>query len=215
MDLWTQQWCDRKATGDIIIVRYADDAVLGFQSKSDANRYKVELNKRLAEFGLNLHPNKTRLIRFGRFALRDCWKWQGKKPGTFDFLGFTHYCTVTKSNKGFTVGRKSINKRMRSRLKEIKMELRKRLHKPVFATGAWLRKVLSGHLNYFAVPGNSESLRYFFHRVARYWFKSLRRRSQRHRMSWSRFDRLWARFAPKIRISHPYPSTRFDAKYPR
>ncbi len=129
-----------------------------------------------------------------------------------DFLGFTHYCTIARSNGRFMVGRKTVKKRMRSQLLEIKHQLRKRLHDPVNETGAWLRRVLQGHLNYYAVPGNSRSLQYFFNRVWRYWMRSLRRRSQRHRMSWLRYDQLWARFAPRILILHAYPAQRFDAK---
>lgn len=210
-DLWAQKWRKKTAMGDTIIVRYADDVVLGFQHKSDANRYRRELQQRLAEFGLNLHPQKTQLIRFGRFAMRGC-RQQGKKPPTFDFLGFTHFCTQTRTNKRFTVGRKSIKKRLRSQLAEIKAQLRKRLHDKVSATGAWLHRVLKGHLNYYAVPGNSKSLEYLFIRVKRYWFRSLRRRSQRHRMNWSRFGEIWRHFAPPIRILHEYPNARFDAR---
>ncbi len=194
------------------MVRYADDVVLGFQHKSDANRYRAELQVRLATFGLNLHPAKTQLICFGRFARRDCQLRGERKPPTFDFLGFTHYCTTTRKSGRFMVGRKTIKKRLRSQLKEIKQELRRRLHEPIGKTGEWLKRVLRGHLNYYAVPGNSKSLQYLFFRVKRYWLCSLRRRSQRHRMNWDRFETLWKRFAPPILISHDHPSNRFDAR---
>jgi len=164
------------------------------------------------KFGLNLHPKKTQLIRFGRFARRDCRVNGEGKPPTFDFLGFTHYCTVARANRRFMVGRKSIKKRMRSQLLEIKQALRKRLHHSVGDTGAWLQRVLRGHLNYYAVPGNQPSLHYFFIRVKRYWLRALRRRSQRHRMTWVRFGVLWQRFAPSIVLAHDYPALRFDAK---
>jgi len=212
LDLWTLKWRQTNAKGDVIIVRYADDVVLGFEHKSDANRYRVQLRERLNKFELNLHPAKTQLICFGRFALRDCKLKGTRKPPTFDFLGFTHYCTIARSNGRFMVGRKTIKKRLRSQLKEIKAELRKRLHAPIGSTGAWLKRALQGHLNYFAVPGNSKSLYYYFIRVRRLWLRSLRRRSQRHRMNWQRFDSLWKRFAPPIRISHLHPAQRFDAR---
>lgn len=213
LDLWAKRWRRRTAAGDTIIVRYADDVVLGFQHHSDANLFCNELQNRLAEFGLNLHPKKTQLIRFGRFALQKTGRKRGtKKPPTFDFLGFTHFCTQDRTNKRFMVGRKTIKKRLRSQLAEIKAQLRKRLHDPVGKTGAWLNRVLQGHLNYYAVPGNSASLRYFFLRVERLWLKALRRRSQRHRLNWERFRGIWIFFAPRMRILHPYPSARFDAR---
>jgi group II intron reverse transcriptase/maturase len=212
LDLWTQQWRQRTATGDVIVVRYADDFVLGFQHDVDARSFQRGLQERLGKFGLNLHPQKTQLIRFGRFARRDCRANGEGKPPTFDFLGFTHYCTIARTNRRFMVGRKSIKKRMRSQLLEIKKALRKRLHHSVGDTGAWLQRVLRGHLNYYAVPGNQPSLHYFFIRVKRYWLRALRRRSQRHRMNWVRFGELWRRFAPSIVLSHDYPALRFDAK---
>lgn len=215
LDLWAHQWRERNAKGDVIMVRYADDCVLGFQYQAEAKRFQRDMQQRLQQFGLSLHPKKTQLIRFGRFARRDSHQAGQSKPATFDFLGFTHYCTKSRSKGHFIVGRKTIKKRMRSQLAEIKLQLRKRLHDPVGQTGTWLRRVLQGHLNYYAVPGNSRSLRYFFTRVWRYWMRSLRRRSQRHRLSWSRYDQLWARFAPRVLILHAYPARRFDAKYPR
>ena len=212
LDLWTQQWRRRTATGDMIVTRYADDIVLGFQYDSDARRFRRDLAVRLEQFELNLHPQKTQLIRFGRFARQQCRAYGEGKPPTFDFLGFTHYCTIARTNGRFMVGRKSIKKRVRSQLREIKHALRVRLHRPIGETGVWLQRMLHGHLNYYAVPGNQPSLRYFFQCVRRYWFQSLRRRSQRHRMNWQRFNLLWQRFAPPILLAQDYPARRFDAK---
>jgi group II intron reverse transcriptase/maturase len=210
-DLWTQRWRQRTATGDMIVIRYADDIVLGFQNDSDARHFQRELSLRLEQFALDLHPKKTHLIRFGRFARQQCRKNGEGKPPTFDFLGFTHYCTISRTNGRFMVGRKSIKTRVRAQLHEIKRALRQRLHRPIGETGAWLQRVLRGHLNYYAVPGNQPSLRYFFRCVSRYWFRSLRRRSQRHRMNWHRFNGLWLRFAPPILLVHDHPARRFDA----
>jgi len=211
-DLWSLSWRKGRATGDMIIIRYADDVVLGFESKSDANRYRAELDKRLAKFALNLHPKKTKLIRFGRWAMRDSKRFYGVKPATFDFLGFTHYCTVARANGQFAVGRKTIKGRMVATLHIIKSELRRRMHRPISETGRWLTRVLTGHLNYFSVPGNYKSLAYFFIRVERLWLRSLRRRSQRNIMTWARFHRIKMIFFPPIKVLHPYPKARFDAK---
>lgn len=211
-DLWTQQWREKRASGEMMAIRYADDQVLGFESKSDANRYRAELDRRLAKFGLNLHPEKTKLIRFGRFSLCDSKRFGGRKPATFDFLGFTHFCTCNRTTGKFNVGRKTVKKRMVSKLHDIKRELRRRLHRPIGETGAWLQRILRGHLNYFGVPCNWASLSYFFTRVSRLWLRSLRRRSQRHRMPWQRFRQLLELFFPPIRVTHPYPGARFDAK---
>ncbi len=203
LDLWTRQWRSRNARGDVIIVRYADDVVLGFEFESEGRRYERQLQDRLAAFGLNLHPDKTQLIRFGRLARQNQRQLDGGKPPTFDFLGFTHYCTISRAYGHFVVGRKTIKKRMVSSVKEIKRQLRVRLHDPIGHTGEWLRRVVQGHLNYFAVPGNSKSLQFYLFRVRRYWLRSLRRRSQRTRMNWERFRLLCARFLPPIRITHP------------
>ena len=212
LDLWSLCWRKGRATGDMIIIRYADDVVLGFESKSDANRYRAELDKRLAKFTLKLHPKKTKLIRFGRWAMRDSKRFDGVKPATFDFLGFTHYCTVARANGQFAVGRKTIKGRMVATLKILKRELRRRMHRSISETGRWLNRVLTGHLNFFSVPGNYNSLAYFFERVEWLWIRSLRLRSQRHRMTWARFYRIKQIFVPPIIVRHPYPKARFDAK---
>ena len=212
LDLWSHSWRKRRATVDIIIVRYAADMVMGFQSQADANRFRKDLDDRLAKYALQLHPKKTKLIRFGRFAMQDSRQFDCVKASTFDFLGFTHYCTVTLTNGRFMVGRKTIKKRTISKLKDIKLSLRRRLYRPIAETGQWLLRVLSGYQNYFGVPCNYGSVNYFFCRVGWYWFRSLRRRSQRHRMTTARFLRIRSYFFPPVRVIHPYPAVRFDAK---
>ncbi len=159
-----------------------------------------------------LHPKKTRLIRFGRRAVEQRRKLGQGKPETFDFLGFTHFCTRSRKYGSFVIGRKTIKKRMRAKLQEIKMELRRRMHDTIAETGAWLSKVLKGHLNYYAVSGNDHSLWWFFNQARWYWLRSLRRRSQRAFMNWAKFTRLVDRFFPPIRILHPLPCHRFDAR---
>ena len=212
LDLWSLKWRNRCATGDMIIIRYADDVVMGFQLKNEARRFREQLEQRLALFSLNLHPKKTKMIRFGRWARRDSKQLEGVKPKTFDFLGFTHYCTITMLNNRFAVGRKTIKRRMVSSLQVIKRELRRRMHRPIGETGLWLHRVLMGHMNYFYVPGNYRSVAYFFNGVERLWLRSLRRRSQRHRMTWARFRHIRSFFFPPILVKHEYPSSRFDAK---
>ena len=211
-DLWVDHWRRQKARGDVIVIRYADDTVVGFQYKHEADKFLEDLKNRLRMFDLKLHPKKTRLIRFGRFAASHRRKIGQGKPETFDFLGFTHFCTRSRDGSIFVIGRRTIKKRMRAKIQEIKAGLRKRLHCPIGETGMWLSRVLRGHLNYYAVPGNGPSLGWFFHRVRWYWIRSLRRRSQRSRMDWRRFERIANRFIPKIRILHPWPLHRFDAK---
>jgi hypothetical protein len=163
-------------------------------------------------FDLALHPDKTRLIRFGRHAAKQRENLGQGKPETFDFLGFTHFCTRSRKQGTFVIGRKTIKKRMRAKLLAIKMELRKRMHDPMAKTGAWVKQMLQGHLNYFAVSGNDPSLWCFFNEVRRRWLRSLRRRSQKAFLAWERFTRLVDRFFPPIRILHPLPCHRFDAK---
>lgn len=211
-DLWSHQWREKKAKGDVIIVRYADDAVLGFQSKWDANEYLALLNRRLREFGLATHPEKTRLIRFGRYAAEQCRE-KSEKLQTFDFLGFTHYCTTRRNNGEFKLGRKTIRKRLIKQIKAVQVGLRKRMHDPVGLTLKWLRSVLSGHINYYGVPGNSKSVSLFREEVVKRWFKMLRRRSQRYTITWEKFGPMTRSFLPKVRVVHAYPEMRFRAKY--
>jgi len=211
LDLWAHRWRQNKARGDVIIIRYADDFIAGFQHEHEARAFLQDLHERLREFELALHPAKTRLIRFGRFAAEQRKKRGEGKPETFDFLGFTHFCTRSKAG-GFVIGRKTIKKRMVTKLKALKVELRKRMHDSIAATGEWLNLLLKGHLNYFAVPGNSLSLWWFFHEIRWRWLRSLRRRSQKANLSWEKFHRLTDRFFPPIRILHPQPLHRFDAR---
>jgi group II intron reverse transcriptase/maturase len=215
LDLWVQQWRKRSARGDVIIVRWADDFVLGFQYQQDARRCWAELRERLRRFALDLHPDKTRLLRFGRFARRDCRRFDGRrKPETFPFLGFTHYCAETL-NGTFRVGRKTIPTRLTSKLHEVKAELRTRMHTPVPEQGKWLRAVVTGYSNYHAVPGNWDAVGGFRTQVARMWYRSLHRRSQKTRLNWGRMRRLVDRWLPPARILHPWPEQRFFAKHPR
>jgi RNA-directed DNA polymerase len=211
-DLWANAWRDKVATGDMVVIRYADDSVVGFQHKADADRFLAMLQVRMCKFDLALHPDKTQLIRFGRSAVAHCRARGEGNPATFDFLGFTHYCTTSRKGGWFVIGRKTVKKRMRAQLRGIKDELRKRLHAPVAEVGVWLNRVLRGHLNYYAVPGNGQSLNAFVYQVGRLWIRALRRRSQRSRMTWERFARLRDTFFPPVRILHPWPFKRFDAR---
>jgi RNA-directed DNA polymerase len=214
-DVWVQRWRMRHATGEVIVVRYADDIVMGFEHRQDAERCLAAWQARLQRFGLQLHPDKTRLVEFGRFAARDRKRRGESKPETFDFLGFTHICGKTRTSGRFFVRRKSIQKRLRAKLQQVKVELRRRWHEPVLAVGQWLRRVVQGWFNYHAVPCNGASLESFRRQVLWLWFRSLRRRSQRHRLTWRRFWQTYARWIPSAHILHPFPSVRFDANHPR
>jgi RNA-directed DNA polymerase len=202
------------ARGDVGIVRYADDFVMGFQERADAERFLTQLRERLGKFGLELHPEKTRLIAFGRRA-EDEWKRRGgRKPETFDFLGFTHTCGRNRKGR-FHVQRQTAAKRMRAKLQAVQQQLRIRMHAPVAETGKWLRSVVQGYCNYHAVPGNGRRLRAFRDGVKRCWWQVLRRRGHRRPWSWERLVPILNRWLPSPRILHPYPSDRFDAKHPR
>lgn len=214
-DLWTNLWRKKHATGDMIVVRYADDFVLGFQYHQDATRFLAALRDRLAHFGLTLHPDKTRLIEFGRFAAVNRRQRGQGKPETLNFLGFTHICSQTRSTKEFTVLRYTMAKRMRATLTAIRIALVRRRHDRLDQTAAWLAGVLRGYYQYHAVPGNYGRLRAFWQRVKRIWFHTLRRRSQRARLTWERFGRLADRWLPPPRILHPYPNVRFYARHPK
>jgi RNA-directed DNA polymerase len=213
-DLWVEVWRKKYAQGDVIVVRYADDNVLGFQHQAEADRFLEDLRQRLGKFGLELHPDKTRRIEFGRYA-EQRRKHRGEgKPETFDFLGFTHISGKTR--KGFfTVKRKTIGKRMRAKLQQIKVQLRSRMHAPVAQTGEWLKSVVQGYFNYHAVPGNLDRLGVFRERVTRLWRRTLLCRSQKHRLPWTRMHLLAVRWIPQPRVLHPYPETRFAATYLR
>jgi hypothetical protein len=214
-DLWVQQWRGRNARGDVVVVRYADDFVLGFQHRHEAERFLAGLKERLAKFGLALHSDKTRLIEFGRFAARDRQRRGAGKPETFDFLGFTHSCGTKRESRTFLVKRKTTKKRMRARLQAVKERLKKSRHAPIREQGEWLGQVLAGYFRYHAIPGNIPALEAFRDQVIRCWHQSLRRRSQRHRLNWERFGPLSNRYLPRPRVLHPYPNDRFYAKHPK
>jgi len=207
-DLWAQQWRKKQAHGDVIIVRFADDFVVGFQHRKEAERFWKELGERLAGFGLKLHPEKTRLIEFGRFARQNA-KTRGQgKPETFNFLGFTHCCGQTREGK-FTVIRKTMRQRMLKKLKAISEELKRRRHEPIPDQGRYVRAVVQGHVNYFGVPFNSPAIHAFRHQVIRRWHQWLNRRSQRASVTWERMKRFTARWVPPAIVVHPYPAVRF------
>ena len=213
-DLWAERWRRREATGDMIMVRYADDLVVGFQHETDARRFWDAMRERLREFSLSLHPDKTRLIEFGRFATQNHEKRGRSKPETFKFLGFVLICG--KSRRGdFQIWRKSRRDRMRGKLREIKEALRQRMHRPIPETGKWLAQVVAGYFAYHAVPTNSPAIAAFRYHVVILWHRQLLRRSQRARLLWTQMAKLADDFLPKPRILHPWPSVRFAVKHPR
>lgn len=207
-DLWAQQWRQKQANGDVIVVRFADDVVMGFQHRADAERFLVELRERLAQFHLELHADKTRLLEFGPFAAERRRRRGEGKPETFDFLGFTHICAKKRSNGRFTVLRQTIRKRLQAKLSAVKAELRRRMHQPIGEQGAWLRSVVAGHVRYYGVPMNGRALWLFRDQVGRLWLRTLRRRSQRRRLTWERMRLHIARWLPPARPCHPYPLVR-------
>ncbi|MGH7383418.1 MAG: group II intron reverse transcriptase/maturase, partial [Candidatus Methylomirabilales bacterium] len=210
-DRWARQWRNRQAHGDVIIVRFADDFVAGFEHQADAQRFLADLRERLAKFGLELHADKTRLIEFGRFAAERRARRGLGKPETFDFLGFTHICAKNKKGR-FWLKRVTISKRMRTKLREVADQLMRRRHLPIPEQGRWLASVARGHFAYYAVPGNSRAIRAFRDQAIRHWLKALRRRSQRHRLDWKRMDRTSKRWLPPALTLHPYPDVRFDVR---
>ena len=211
LDLWVQQWRKKTARGELIIVRWADDFVVGFQNRKDAERFLKELQERLEKFSLFLHPDKTRLIRFGRFARLDSKRYDGRrKPETFNFLGFTHYCGQSKKGK-FMVKRKTMRKRFSAKLSDIKQKLKMRMHLPISEQGSWLRSVVRGYFNYHAIPGNGGVIGLFRFQVAKMWYKTLRRRSQRTKITWEKMVRIVKHWLPPARILHPWPEQRFFA----
>jgi RNA-directed DNA polymerase len=213
-DLWAERWRRREATGDMIIVRYADDLVLGFQHENDARRFLDALRARFEEFALQLHPDKTRLIEFGRHAAAGRARRGLGKPETFNFLGFTFICG--RSRRGsFLLKRKSRRDRVRAKLKEIKEELRRRMHQPIPEQGNWLAQVIRGFFAYHAVPTNYAALSKFRHQITWLWLRTLRRRSQKDDTPWTRMEKLAKDFLPKPKILHPWPAVRFAARHPR
>jgi hypothetical protein len=209
-DLWAQNWRKQRAEGNVVLVRSADDIVAGFRRRSDAERFQADLRDRFAKFALELHPEKTRIVEFGRFATQNRRRGGRGKPETFDFLGFTHSCDKTRKGK-FIVLRQTKKKRLRRKLKEVKAELRRRLHDPVPIVGAYLRSVVQGHFRYYGVPRNGPALCSFRNGVVWLWWRSLQRRSQKHRGKTKQRRRFWravTRFLPCASIHQPYPDQR-------
>jgi group II intron reverse transcriptase/maturase len=213
-DLWAEAWREKVAQGDMIVVRYADDLVAGFQHQADAERFLKEFQQRLAKFGLEIHPEKTRMIEFGRSAQANRERRGEGKAETFTFLGFTHYCG-TNSKGYFVVWRRTAAKRMRAKLQGIKQELRRKMHEPVGVVGRWLKRVVEGYYRYHAVPGNLGAMGTFRYRLCKLWRQVLRRRSQRRQPGWDRLRPTFDRWIPRPRVLHPYPSMRFDVLHPR
>jgi RNA-directed DNA polymerase len=214
-DLWVQHWRTHRAKGEVIVARYADDMVLGFQHRAEAERFLQDWRERLRKFGLELHPDKTRLIEFGRYATERRKQRREGKPETFNFLGFTHICGQTRKDGQFLVLRKTIRKRLLAKVKEVKIALWRRMHQPLAEVGKWLRSVVQGYFNYHAVPGNLASLRHFREEVCKRWLRVLCRRSQKSRITWELMAAFVAQWLPEPKTLHPYPTTRFAAKHPR
>lgn len=216
LDQWVAEWRKNKAIGEVIIVRYADDFVMGFQYRREAERFLGEMKERFDQYGLEIHREKTRLIEFGRFAEASRAERGEGKPETFDFLGFTHICSRTQKGNRFTIRRKTIAKRLRTKLKEVREAIIRRRHEPVPVLGKWLRSVIQGHLNYFAVPGNRKAVDRFRTESNRAWLFALRRRSQKSRnLTWDRIKRLIKTWIPTAKTQHPYPNQRLCVNYPR
>jgi len=207
-DLWVQAWRRKRAHGDVIVVRFADDIVVGFHGKADAEQFRAELTERMKKFHLELHPEKTRLLEFGPYAIQNRQKRGEGKPETFNFLGFTHICVKKRSNGMYTVLRQTIRKRMQAKLGEVKAELRRRMHDPIPEVGQWLRSVVGGHFRYYGVPMNRPALQTFRSQVGWHWYRTLSRRSQNGRLPLDRLRRLVARWLPPVRSYHPYPLRR-------
>ena len=210
LDMWVQKWRQRYARGDMIIVRWADDFVVGFQYEDDAKRFRAELRDRLKKFSLELHPDKTRLIRFGRYARKDCEKDGRKKPETFNFLGFTHYCGTSRKGK-FMVCRITIKKRLKAKLYEVKIELRKRMHQSIKEQTEWLSAVIRGYYQYHAIPGNYKAISTYRYLITRIWYKTLKCRSQKSKLNWERMKKIAETSLPQPRILHPWPEQRYAA----
>jgi len=216
LDLWVEAWRKRHARGEVYIVRYADDFVMGFQHRSDAEAFHQELEVRMGKFGLELNTEKTRLIEFGRFAAENRAKRDEGKPESFEFLGFTHICARRRKDGCFTVRRKTIAKRLRRKVKEVTRELKRIRHSPVPEQGKWLRSVITGYYNYHAVPGNSQALNRFRELLASAWLQALRRRSQKGRkLTWARMQKLLETWFPRAQILHSYPNQRLCVINPR
>jgi group II intron reverse transcriptase/maturase len=210
-DLWAQRWRKTQAHGDVIVVRYADDFIVGFEHRADAERFLTELREQMAQFRLELHPEKTRLLQFGRFAAERRQRAGKGKPETFNFLGFTHICGETRNGR-FAVVRQTIRQRLQAALRKVKTELRRRLHDPIPVVGAWLRQVIRGHTQYYGVPRNGPAIAMFRFQVGELWRRALARRSQTGQVAWDRMRRLIERWLPMARICHPYPDQRLGVR---
>jgi RNA-directed DNA polymerase len=212
LDVWVQAWRKKVGKGDMIVVRYADDAVLGFQHRDQAERFLEQLRERLRKFGLELHPDKTRLLEFGRYAAERRKERGEGKPETFNFLGFTHLCGTNRTTGGFALKRQTIGKRMAAKLRDIRQKLTRRMHASWAATANWLQSVVRGYFQYHAIPGNEPRMQAFRNDVLRLWLHALRRRSQRSTWSWTRFHERLGVLLPPVQVLHPYPDARFDAR---
>jgi len=210
-DLWARQWKQRHARGNVVVVRFADDIVAGFQHRDDAERFWADLRERFAQFNLELNGDKTRLIEFGRYAAQNREARLLPKPETFEFLGLTHICAKDRHGR-FKLKRVTSKKRMQAKLRAVKTELRRRMHLPVPEQGEWLARVVRGHLAYYAVPDNSQAIHAFRQEVIRAWHRALRRRSQRTSMTGKRMRRIAEHWLPQPRILHPWPDARFNSK---
>ena len=214
LDLWVEAWRKKVAHGDVIVVRYADDAVPGFQHRAEAERFLADLRERLRKFGLELHPEKTRLIEFGRYAAERRAKRGEGKPETFNFLGFTHICGKNHATGYFMVLRRTIGKRMAAKLKDMRQQLRRRMHARTSDTVKWLRSVVRGYFQYHAIPRNEDRMKAFRNEVLRMWMWALRRRSQRTRWTWDKFLEKLGNLLPEVEVLHPYPDVRFASDHP-
>lgn len=207
LDLWIQSWRKRQTRWNVFIVRYADDFIVGFQKYEDAARFRYQIVQRLAKFGMKLNEAKTRLIEFGRYAAENRAKKGKGRPDTFNFLGFTHACAISRKGK-FFLKRMTDTRRMQRKLSELNREIKRRRHQPISVQGAWLRSVVQGHFNYYAVPGNADRTAMFRREVVRAWRRALNRRSQRGRVNWKRMKRIAAKWLPEASARHPFPSER-------
>lgn len=208
-DLWVQRWRSQAHRGDVIVTRYADDFVVGFEHRSEAESFLADLRERFAKFGLELHPEKTRILEFGRFAINNRRRRGERRPETFDFLGFTHRCGRSR-NGGYTIVRETSRKKMTAKLREVRAELRRRMHTPIPDQGKYLKAVVSGHVRYYGVPGNGQRLHVFRNSLIHRWKRSLSRRSQKGKVTWTRMHRYVSHWLPPTRICHPYPSQRLN-----
>ncbi len=212
LDEWVQRWRKRDAQGPVIVVRYADDFVVGFARPDDAERFQLELRERMEKFTLKLHEGKTRLIEFGRYAASNRKKRGESKPETFNFLGFTHICGKRKDGR-FVVMRKTMRKRMQAKLKDLKQEFRRRVHEPLKEQGTWISAVLRGYYQHYGIPYNIDAMESFLHHVRRLWRRALSRRSQKAELTWEKFEKLTAHWLPRPRICHPYPNQRLSKRF--